>query len=429
MNKLLSLLVISAVIGYGISYSKIYLFHIIALIIIFKFFLLSLKSKKIKIPNVNTYLFSFLFLMFFWYFTTLIWSIEKFYTIQYLFYLVNGIFLVTCIVQFSRNINHIERILDIAKKVIIIEIMISLLEIFTTFRYPLSPYSSWVKYFGRSGIDWDVLTYTAVKYIETTPTGFMANPNNLATTLNLFLPYFLFLKNKKVSLFLSSAILIIIFYCGSRGNIIAYFLILFFFLSFYNLRRFSVTITLSPLIFSILFFIYKFLQGIDNAKVQEFLNIPNALFRYLFSNDNSMDSIGIRHNLIQNGLEALKQSHYLGVGGGGSKKVLELMGSTITSMHNFWIEILVDTGLFFFILFAIWYLSMIVKLYVIQKHTDKNSNIYYLASATSLSLLGFIIGSISASSTIYLLPMWLIIAVAISIINIYNKEVKRKELT
>lgn len=58
---------------------------------------------------------------------------------------------------------------------------------------------------------------------------------------------------------------------------------------------------------------------------------------YLFEERTSTDSIGVRQTLIRNGLEALKKSHHIGVGGGGSVAVQENIGGVAGktfSMHN-----------------------------------------------------------------------------------------------
>ena len=61
------------------------------------------------------------------------------------------------------------------------------------------------------------------------------------------------------------------------------------------------------------------------------------------------ESISIREELARNGINALKNSYGFGVGAGGSVAIQEKLGGVdgrITSMHNFWLEVIVDSGSF-----------------------------------------------------------------------------------
>jgi hypothetical protein len=149
-----------------------------------------------------------------------------------------------------------------------------------------------------------------------------------------------------------------------------------------------------------------------------------VLNTYLFEDtSNSQESIGERQLLIKNGIEALKNSYYIGVGGGCSQAVQENKGGVaghLSSMHNFWIEILVDSGVFFFFIFISWYLYVVYKLYIIGINT-RNKVYKYYSQALFLAMIGFLPASISASSAIYLLPMWLMYGFVIATINNYKR--------
>ena len=91
-----------------------------------------------------------------------------------------------------------------------------------------------------------------------------------------------------------------------------------------------------------------------------------------------------------------------------------------TSMHNFWIEILVEGGVVFFSLMIVWYSSIIFNLFKISK-LGSNNQIKYYASALLLAMIGFIPAAIAASSTIYFFPMWIMFGMAIAIISLHRK--------
>jgi teichuronic acid biosynthesis protein TuaE len=91
----------------------------------------------------------------------------------------------------------------------------------------------------------------------------------------------------------------------------------------------------------------------------------------------------------------------------------------ITSLHNFWLEILVEGGIIAFLIFIYFYFSTIYKVFVISKKTENETLMYY-AKASTLALSIFIIAEISMSSAIYFLPMWLLLGFSLSLSKIYK---------
>jgi len=166
------------------------------------------------------------------------------------------------------------------------------------------------------------------------------------------------------------------------------------------------------------------LKTSENAKVREIASSFDVLMLYLDESTDSADSIGVRQQLIINGLVALKSSNYLGVGGGGSMAVQEaygdIQGYNLTSMHNFWIEMLVEGGVFFTFIFFLWYLYIVTKLYLIGISTE-HIKLKYYSQALFLSMVAFLPGAVSASSVIYVFPMWIMFGFAIATINNYKR--------
>ena len=161
----------------------------------------------------------------------------------------------------------------------------------------------------------------------------------------------------------------------------------------------------------------------ENGKVREIAYSFDALKTYISFEDLDASSIGIRTQLMRNGISALKDTYGLGVGGGGSRAVQEEMGGVagkITSMHNFWIEMLVDSGVVFTCVFVVWYITLLLANYRIYL-SNTNEELTRYSGAVSLSLAGFSVGAVSASSVIYLLPMWLLFGFAVATINNYRR--------
>lgn len=423
-ESLFHLFLISAVIGVGISYSKIYLFHIMLCLLLFFYTLSFFKIGKIRLPKMPTKLHYIFYFMLAWYAATIIWSINKIYTMQYLFYIACGTTIVLTLIYYAKDIDRQSKVFNILSIPFIIEIIICLMEAFGIFRWPISPYSNYVTYFGREmGVNLN-LPYEKLVYISRLPTGFQWNPNNLAATMIIILPFFLFYKRAFVKYIGTFSVSFIIIMTGSRGNIIALIFMMILHLLFFSRKKKIVFLLLLSLLTLIVFpsFIDKVMES-ENMHIQKIVYSFEALKRYL-SKDTTIDesSIGIRKQLIKNGINALKDTYGLGVGGGCSRAVQEKVEGVagITSMHNFWIEMLVDSGVLFTTLFIIWYLYTVFYLYRISRIT-KYSEIKYYSSASSLAMVGFSVGAISASSVIYLLPMWIMFGFSIMTINNYRR--------
>jgi teichuronic acid biosynthesis protein TuaE len=322
-----------------------------------------------------------------------------------------------------KNIEIQNRIFRILSIVFIVEIIFSLLEAFTSFRLPISPFSNYIIYFGRN-VDLSELSENVMSYILQSPTGFQWNPNNLAITFLIIYPFFLLYKDKLIKFLGISSILVLIIMCGSRGVFIAFSFMVFVYMFFLSKKKFLIYFSVLPL--SIILFIISFdnLKNSENDRIREIATAFDALSRYIFENNiNNNDSVGVRQQLIQNGLNALKESNYLGVGGGGSVAVQENLGGVagkFTSMHNFWVEIFVDSGIIFTSIFVIWYIYILLKLYIIGIYT-KNYTYRYYTQSLFLSMISFLVGAISGSSVIYLFPMWIMFGFAISTINNYKR--------
>jgi len=415
---------ISIVLGSGVGYGHLYLFHIALMILFLSWLFFSFYGRSACIVKPRSCYFYFFVCMICWYSLSLVWSIAPLYTLRYLVYIALGFSVVFVVTVWSKNEERYQSIFNIIKWVFILEICIALLESFTPFRMPTSPYSEFAYVFNRKGTDFDIFSDDVISLIKSAPTGFLGNPNNLAVVMVTILPFFLFDKRLMVKLLGLSAILVIVVSTGSRGAFIAllFGVIVYFFVK--NKFFFIAISVFAILVFSTLSMSIEPLKNSGNKRIAEMAYAGDVLLAFLMDSDDSGGSISVRKQLILNGLNALKQTNGLGVGGGGSQAVQERLGGVngkITSMHNFWIEILVDAGVLFFLFFVIWYVLISLELYFIYKRT-KNVFYRYHSGALLVSFATFSVGCISASSTIYLLPMWLMFGLAIALISLNKKN-------
>lgn len=414
LKDVMSFLIASAVLGISVSYSNIYLFHIAVFILMFYIIISVLKNNlTFTIPILPRKYHRFFVVMILWYSFSILWSFDRTYSIQYVLYILMGSFLSMSIIYFStiiEKLNHVFKVLGIF---FIFEVFISLLEALTPFRLPNSPLSKYLSYFGK--------THEPNTYLESMPTGFQWNPNSLATAMSIIYPYFLLHKSKKVKIIGIVSVFSVVFFTQSRGNMLTLCLITLLYIYFINLRRALIFSTIIPVFGLILFFIFSpFLSNVDNPLINKVNSSYKALEIYLTSDERQGDSLGIRRTLLDNGFEKLIETKGLGVGGGSTRSHLVNGISEGLPLHNFWAEVLVESGILFFLVFALWYVSILYNLYIARK--SESERLRYYANSSFLSLLCFVAGAISSSSTIYFLPMWILFGFSISIINIYKLE-------
>ena len=162
----------------------------------------------------------------------------------------------------------------------------------------------------------------------------------------------------------------------------------------------------------------------DNPNVNEIANTIKTAYLYLTGDIDVDQSLKWRRELVSNGITALKRTGGIGVGAGGSVAIQEKLGGVdgrFTSMHNFWIEVLVEGGVIFFLLFISWFLKSVFKLFRISK-SNKNKDIVYFSNSLFLSMIGFIPSAITSSSTVYFFPMWIMLGLVQSIIFLDNSK-------
>lgn len=133
----------------------------------------------------------------------------------------------------------------------------------------------------------------------------------------------------------------------------------------------------------------------------------------------------IRIDLIKNGWIFLINSAFCGVGLGNIEyhmlhNAVYNTGGTL-NIHNWWMEVLVSSGIFVFI----WYISVYLRTYrfFIKKMRDKrNKQCYYIVRMGVMMMSVFIIGSISSSSIFPMEWIWALFAVLFALPTIVRNE-------
>jgi teichuronic acid biosynthesis protein TuaE len=326
------------------------------------------------------------------------------------------------IIYFSKTGKKLNALFKTIGAVLLIDLFFALLESFTSFRLPVSPYSSLLPYFGKEAVNFSAFDNLLVYSDFRPPTGFHWNTNNLAIGMMMALPFFLCSHQIIVKALGTLAILIITVLAASRAVFLGLIIILCLYLVV--VKKKIATLSLIWMAILGLFWGMAQLSESQNPRINEIANSIEALSLYLKGDIDVGGSLEWRRELVNNGLAALKESNGLGVGAGGSVPIQEKIGGVagrFTSMHNFWIELLVEGGIIFFSLIMGWYISITYNLFKISKWRE-NPEIQYYGSALFLAMIGFVPAAIAASSTIYFFPMWIMFGLSISVIYAYRRK-------
>jgi teichuronic acid biosynthesis protein TuaE len=435
-DYLAGILLVTAVAGLAISYSKLYLFHIVfvitGLVTCFKII------RERRWPLLPTRYHFILIALAIWYALSILWSIEPAYSKVYLFYIALGVTFSLWIILWANTFSRIWLAIRVPGVVFAIEIAFSLLEAFTGFRLPVSPFSTISSVFGRPD-SLHLFNTSELQSLFITPTGFRWNPNNLGIAMCIVLPFSIAHSNKIIKYAGSIAIFVVVVMSGSRISIAACSMIILFYLMVTNIRFFVVGIAVYAITLFILVYSADVLsRNVYGKKVYEITSLYEATLNMILPEnmklarkgkeiniDEHSESGVVRRQLMINGLTAFVESKGLGVGGGASiavqEKCLGYVGAKIKSMHNFWLEVLVEGGVVGFGLLMFLYVSLLVKLFKFWRKTT-SSNIRYLTLSFFMALLFYLFAAISASTVVYFLPMWLLLGFSVALVNILTHE-------
>ena len=157
-----------------------------------------------------------------------------------------------------------------------------------------------------------------------------------------------------------------------------------------------------------------------------FLQTTGQINSIATQTEEKIGSVYVRLNLIRNGLSFLRSKAGFGVGAGNFEYYMSNFAiydtKRIINSHNWWLEILVNYGIFIFIGYIIFYLGIILNLRKI--YYEKLSRYEkIICEGLLISLIGFSLVSLGPSSIMAFRPQWLLFAFALAFLNyILNKE-------
>lgn len=258
----------------------------------------------------------------------------------------------------------------------------------------------------------------------TFPTAVFYNENDFATFLSLSAPfllsYFFFVKKFWVRLLFFSAffaLLYVMFATDSRANFLAIILEIGYFIGvFFALEsnRKEIMLLLSGSFLAFLIF-PNLISDKVHTLVRGFQTIVTQLTTQTMS-------IGHRINLAKNGLLFLLSTWGFGVGAGNVEYWMQnrayfAIGHRF-NIHNWYLEVLVNYGIFVFVGYVIFYIGLVYKIFTVLKLHKNNQKMKIIGVAILGTMIGFLFASISSSSISAFRPHWMMYALGLSYINI-----------
>jgi len=423
---LLYLTIISGFLGsvffsYDIGPFSIFPYRIF-LPILWIFFILSLflshgrlDISKVKVKNYLVFLAIWLSYAFF----SVTWALSKPFAIRHLMFLLMAFSVIFFIVYYFSNIKDLKRSYYLWILILVALLLIGMWETLTGNHLPIS---------GLIGAPF------VNRYM---PSAVFDNSNDFATYIVLSIPFIISLvhytKNIFIRLF-GMVIFSLAFYLLvktlSRANYIAViFEFIFLFVFLLNKRtKFKVTVMIGLIILAVVIAIpgsaliqYFFKNNVISQQIQSIYS-PWSL---------QYGSIDVRINLIKNSLIFLLKSLGFGVGAGNAEyyiahyAVYNTRG--ILNLHNWWVEILVNYGVFVFIGYIILYYKLFRSFFKLYFRLDSGFE-RAACETVLLGLAGFLFASTSSSSIIAMRFHWLFFAFTLALLNYFKNKPKEANL-
>ena len=418
----IALLVITAMIGPGISYGPIYLFHLVLPAIGIHLFRsrglpgIIARIKELRLPMV------FLAVTLIWYGLSVAWAVDRVGAVRYLAILSICVLYVFLLLMLVRDRTALNVLLFSAGAIVAADVLLGLLETYTDLRWPISRYSFHAHLFGRENdLHELIITEKARAYVLSSPTGFHWNSNHYSTVLAFAFPFAVLLLPRMWALLIGAAMLLLVGAAGARLAFLAMIIMALLLIAIAEGKR------LVPFLLVLLTFAtftvgpaFEQVWTLKVAEMSDFIDRIVELPKFFEGHDRiELDegtSPGRRKHASMLCFAALQETMGLGLGGGNSRWYLlehwAEPSEPISDPHNWWVEVLAEGGILYAIVhFGFWALLWLrmVQRWLQQGRTPQGN----ILPAVAIAIIGAVPAGISPSSMVYFLPLYTLLAIAI----------------
>ena len=360
--------------------------------------------------------------------TSILWALNRSLSIKYIvIYLMMFAFIINIMI-YNINKQRIEKTIKLLLFLVSLITVIGLVEVLLGSQLP-------IRHYADAFIDY--LPADQKNLINARPMAFSFNPNNLAATLALLCPLFFYTINKtenillKIwSILISIAAFALVAITTSRTGFVAisFGVGVYAIYAISNIKKDGLKVILCPIILVIsLFITFNYSYMIMNVKSTGSEKMKNGLVDKMHAledeevQEGGEGSLSVRMTIIKDVLVkgTLQEKNLLGYGVGNVTQYIKDQKNTgnIYSPHCYAIEILGDFGVPGVILYGVYYLYLLIGNIIIG---IKKKKIMCFAAASGL--IAFAPASFGPSSITYVFSYWILMAFAISCIQVYKKE-------
>lgn len=373
--------------------------------IIIIMFDLKCNNFKLKYKKNNNPWYVMLFVWILWSFLSLVWAKDKMSTISVIRIFIQGFFFIYYAQRLIDSKEKLKRIFNMLFIALTIHIILCIIEL----KFGIYFFSIYTEKYSLRG--YPVSTFT--------------NTNNLACYLSIMIFFIMYAwslnKSKKIKVWYLVLLIFSIYLnikTASRGAVIAMILglVVFIILSLKNAKS---------IIYFILVLMISAMIVLESPTLQK--NISDIIFE-AFSVDISAKSGSdfYRTNAYLNGLDFFKSSYGIGISPGNVGYWMENYGTRFTNnvkpLHNWWLEILVTSGVLITIMMIIVWFKTYKKLIKNYISSDKKEAI---KSAALIAWgISFAIACIAPSSLYKMEWPWILLGLFFLISN--NEKIVKK---
>lgn len=271
-------------------------------------------------------------------------------------------------------------------------------------------------------------------------TGFFFNPNDLATFIGIAWPFLLFaaifahrLWQRALALAFMGVGLFALLYTGSRSSLITIALTTLVTAGYVVVRHWvrhrGLVVAVTLIVLAA--FGAVALNGAQSGLLQQFQVQSLAAGATSASAAGTGpevvgtgNSAGTRLQLTKAGFRAVAGYGFLGVGPGNAENLVREQPdapATVANLHDWWLEVFVVGGLPAFVLYVLFYLSLLALAFrAAARSRERFTRV--LAAATGVALVGYVIGSLGPSTVVSFAPMWILFGLAVAVARRVRQE-------
>ena len=341
-------------------------------------------------------------------FLSLLWAASKTDAIRHIIFLFMGTSIIFFMVYYLKGLDQLTRVFYIWMIIFAALIPVGVWEVTSGMHLHLSK-------LGEETRHWKLFAPTTVFY----------NQNDYATylaiSLSMILVWIRYLRNVFIRFFV-----VFIFVAGiwlliltlSRSCYIALLMAVVFWFLF--LLKFNMKIKVFVVTGLFVLAIYSLLPGQVVPVVTNAISQIKSLRNISFAQGNDLSSGTVRASMIKISLYSVFDSGGFGVGAGNIENYFENSASSYlrgrTNVHNWWIEILANYGIFIFTVYLVFFFSLLINLWrtwvILKNRTEK-----MICEALLIGCVSFLLAAMSSSTIIAFRPQWLFFGFALAFLN------------